>query len=45
MHSYNFKIYDWNMVTSDGLHANASPNQLYRDISENTPDLYFPIKK
>lgn len=89
LHSYNFKIYDWNMVTSDGLNANASPNQLYRDatkgseelpyiilllhcdymhknsckalpkiikyykekgyefktISENTPELYFPIKK
>ncbi len=89
LHSYNFKIYDWNMVTSDGMNSNTSPYQLYRDatkgadklfpiilllhcdymhkntckalpniikyykengyefktISENTPELYFPIKK
>ena len=89
LHSYNFKIYDWNMVTLDGINPNTSPNQLYRDatkgneklssiilllhcdymhknnckalpdiikyykekgyefktISDNTPELYFPIKK
>ena len=89
LHSYNFKIYDWNMVTSDGINSNTSPNRLYRDategnenlcpiilllhcdymhknsckalpniikyykesgyefkiISEDTPELYFPIKK
>ena len=89
LHSYNFKIYDWNMVTSDGINSNTSPNRLYRDategneklspiilllhcdymhknsckalpniikyykekgyefkiISDNTPELYFPIKK
>jgi len=88
LHSYNFKIYDWNMVTLDGLNPNASPNRLYIDatkvneelssiilllhcdymhkntckalpsiikyykekgyefkiISEDTPELYFPIK-
>ncbi|MBK5240702.1 MAG: polysaccharide deacetylase [Clostridium sp.] len=89
LHSYNFKIYDWNMVTSDGINSNTSPNRIYRDategneklspiilllhcdymhknsckalpniikyykekgyefkiISEDTPELYFPIKK
>lgn len=89
LHSYNFKIYDWNMVTSDGINSNTSPNRLYRDatecneklfpiilllhcdymhknsckalpniikyykekgyefkiISEDTPELYFPVKK
>lgn len=89
LHSYNFKIYDWNMVTLDGINPKTSSNRLYRDatkddkdqssiilllhcdymhkntckalpdiikyykakgyefktISNNTPELYFPIKK
>ena len=89
LHSYNFKIYDWNMVTLDGINPKTSPNRLFRDatkvnkelssiilllhcdymhkntckalpdiikyykekgyefkiISDNTPELYFPINK
>jgi len=42
LHSYNFKIYDWNMVTSDGINSNTSPNRLYRDATEGNEKL-FPI--
>jgi len=42
LHSYNFKIYDWNMVTSDGINSNTSPNRLYKDATEGNEKL-FPI--
>lgn len=89
LHNCNFKIYDWNMETTDGLTPKASPDKLYREatkgseelstiilllhcdythkntcralpriikyykakgyefkaITEDTPELYFPIKK
>ena len=89
LHSYNYKIYDWNIVTLDGINPKTSPNELYREaiindkelssiilllhcdymhintykalpkiikyykekgyefktISDDTPELYFPINK
>lgn len=89
LHSCNFKIYDWNVDTTDGLTPKTSPDRLYRQatkdsekisniillmhcdymhkntckalpkvisyyknqgyefkpITENTPELYFPITK
>jgi len=39
LHSYNFKIYDWNMVTSDGLNPKTCPDKLYRDATKNKEKL------
>jgi peptidoglycan/xylan/chitin deacetylase (PgdA/CDA1 family) len=39
LHNYNFKIYDWNMTTSDGINSNTSPNRLYRDATEGNEKL------
>lgn len=30
LHGYNYKIYDWNMETRDGLNPKLSPDRLYR---------------
>ena len=89
LHSYNFKIYDWNMVAMDGINSKFSPNRLFSEstkgseiisniillmhcdymhkntclalpriiqfykargyefkvITEDTPEIYYPIKK
>lgn len=39
LHSYNFKIYDWNMETVDGLKPKASPDRLYRDATKGSEEL------
>ncbi|HEY8805209.1 MAG TPA: polysaccharide deacetylase family protein, partial [Clostridium sp.] len=39
LHSYNFKIYDWNMVTLDGINPKTSPNQLYKDATKDNVKL------
>jgi peptidoglycan-N-acetylglucosamine deacetylase len=31
LHSYNFKIYDWNVPISDGINAKLSPQRLYKE--------------
>ncbi|MBV7274304.1 polysaccharide deacetylase [Clostridiaceae bacterium UIB06] len=36
IHSCNFKIYDWNAETVDGLNPKASPNKLYRQATKNS---------
>ncbi|MEY8001819.1 polysaccharide deacetylase family protein [Clostridium sp. Mt-5] len=89
LHGYNYRVYDWNIVTSDGLNAKTPPEKLFRQatksknkpnpvillmhcdymhkntckalpriinyykqegyefkiITNNTPELYFPISK
>lgn len=39
LHSYNYKIYDWNMETVDGLNSKASPDKLYREATKDSEDL------
>jgi peptidoglycan/xylan/chitin deacetylase (PgdA/CDA1 family) len=39
LHSCNFKIYDWNMETVDGLMPKASPDRLYREATKGSEDL------
>jgi len=39
LHSYNFKIYDWNVVTLDGINPNTSPNRLYKDATKVNEEL------
>lgn len=33
LHSYDFKIYDWNMVISDGKNPKTSSDRLYREAT------------
>lgn len=39
LHSNNFKIYDWNMETVDGLNPRVSPYKLYRQATNDSEDL------
>ena len=39
LHKFNFKIYDWNVETADGLNPTASPYRLYREATEGCKDL------
>lgn len=39
LHSYNFKIYDWNMETTDGLTPKASPDKFYRQATKGSEEL------
>jgi peptidoglycan-N-acetylglucosamine deacetylase len=39
LHSYNFKIYDWNMETVDGLNPKASPDKFYRQATKGSEEL------
>ena len=39
LHSYNFRIYDWNMETVDGLNPKASPYKLYREATKHSEEL------
>ena len=36
LHSYNFKIYDWNVVMSDGINCKTPPDKLYREATKTT---------
>ncbi|MBU3181957.1 polysaccharide deacetylase family protein [Clostridium psychrophilum] len=36
LHNYNLKVYDWNMVMSDGINCKTSPDKLYREATKNT---------
>ncbi|MBU3161333.1 polysaccharide deacetylase [Clostridium frigoris] len=36
LHGYNFKVYDWNAVMSDGVNCNTSPDKLYREATKIT---------
>lgn len=39
LHSYNFKVYDWNMETVDGLKPKVSPDRLYREATKGSEKL------
>lgn len=39
LHGYNFKIYDWNMETVDGLNPKASSERLYRQATKGSEEL------
>ncbi|MBC8061327.1 MAG: hypothetical protein H7Y18_11780 [Clostridiaceae bacterium] len=39
MHSYNFKVYDWNMVALDGINSKLSPSKLYREATKGSKEL------
>jgi len=43
LHGYNFKIYDWNMETVDGLNPKASPYKLYRQATKDSEELHTII--
>jgi len=36
LHSYNFKIYDWNAVMSDGINCKTPVDKLYREATKTT---------
>jgi len=39
LHSYNFKIYDWNVEISDGINPKISPDRLYRNATKGSEEL------
>jgi len=43
LHSYNFKIYDWNMVALDGINSKLSPSRLYRQSTRGSEKLSIII--
>lgn len=43
LHSYNFRIYDWNMETVDGLNPKVSPYKLYRQATKDSEELHTII--
>ena len=42
LHSYNFTIYDWNIVMPDGINCKTSPDKLYREATK-TKNIEQPI--
>lgn len=42
LHSYNFKIYDWNAVTSDGVNCKTPTDNMYREATK-TKVIEHPI--
>ena len=36
LHSYNFKVYDWNAAMSDGVNCKTAPDKLYREATKTT---------
>jgi len=36
LHGYNFKVYDWNAVMSDGVNCKTPPDKLYREATKTT---------
>jgi len=43
LHSLNFKIYDWNMETADGLNSKVSPDRLFREATKGSDKLSIII--
>ncbi len=39
LHSCNFKIYDWNMETIDGVKPKTPPDRLYRQATKNSEEM------
>lgn len=39
LHSNNFKVYDWNIDTTDGISAKTSPNELFKRATNITEDV------
>lgn len=39
LHSFNFKVYDWNMVALDGINPKLSPSRLYREATKGSQEL------
>ncbi len=39
LHKQNFKIYDWNMETLDGITPKLSPYKIYKDATNNSENL------
>lgn len=39
LHNHNFKIYDWNMETLDGINPKLSPYKIYKDATNNSENL------
>ncbi len=39
LHNCNFKIYDWNMETLDGINPKLSPYKIYKDATNNSENL------
>lgn len=35
LHENNYKVYDWNIVTSDGLRAKTPPEKLFKEATSN----------
>lgn len=38
LHRYNYRVYDWNIVTSDGIKANTSPAKLFKEATGDKSD-------
>lgn len=36
LHSYNFRVYDWNAAMSDGVNCKTPVNKLYREATKTT---------
>lgn len=41
LHSHNFKVYDWNMETRDGVNPKLSPNQIYKRATKGNEKLPY----
>ena len=41
LHSYNFKVYDWNMETRDGVNPKLSPYKLYKKATVGSEKLPY----
>jgi peptidoglycan/xylan/chitin deacetylase (PgdA/CDA1 family) len=41
LHEYNYKIYDWNVVTSDGINPKTTARKLFKQATEdkNKPNI------
>lgn len=40
LHDNHFKVYDWNLDTTDGFNPNLSPNGLYRKATKGSDKIY-----
>lgn len=40
LHNNQFKVYDWNLDTTDGFNPNLSPNELYRKATKGSDKIY-----
>jgi peptidoglycan-N-acetylglucosamine deacetylase len=39
LHSYNFKVFDWNVESWDGINPRISPDRIYKDVTKNNEEL------